>query len=100
MGDISKRKSEDFEKLKVFKAMVENETYMKIKCLRSNNVEGSTSNEFNDFCETHRIKRQFSAAKTPQKNYVIERKNTIVQEVSRTMINEAKLSDAYWRDAI
>ena len=41
--------------------MVENETYMKIKCLRAENGGYFTSNEFNEFCETCQIKRQFLA---------------------------------------
>ena len=61
-----KEKSEAFEKFKIFKAMVENETHVKIKCLRSDNGGDLTSNEFNEFCETHGIKRQFSVANTPQ----------------------------------
>ena len=51
MAGISQRKSEDFEKFKIFKAMVENETYMKIKCLRSDNGGDFTSKYFNEFCE-------------------------------------------------
>ena len=46
--------------------MVENESGMKIKCLRSDNGGEFTSNEFNEFFEGHGIKRKFSAAKTPQ----------------------------------
>lgn len=30
----------------------------------------------------------------------MERKNRIVQEATRTMLNEAKLPDIYWREAI
>ena len=58
--------------------MAENESGMKIKCLRSYNGGEFTSNEFNEFCEVHGIKRQFSAAKTPQQNGVVERKNITV----------------------
>ena len=61
-----KEKSKAFEKFKIFKAMVENETYMKIKCHRIDNAGAFTSNEFNEFCEIHGIKRNFSFAKTPQ----------------------------------
>ena len=61
-----KEKSKDFEKFKIFKAVVENETNQKIKCLRSHNGGKLTSNEFNEFFEVHGIKRQFSVAKTPQ----------------------------------
>ena len=83
-----------------FKALVENEANLKIKYLRSYNGGEFTSNEFNEFCETHGIKRQFSAAKTRQQNGVVERKNRIVQEAARTMLNEAKLPYGYWREAV
>ena len=79
-----KEKSEAFEKFKIFKAMVENEINQKIKCLRSGNGGEFTSNEFNDFCEIHGIKIQFSATKTPQQNLVVERKNRTIQEAART----------------
>jgi transposase InsO family protein len=51
-------------------------------------------------CEAHGIKRQYSAARTPQQNGVVERKNKHVQEIARTMLNEAKLSDSFWREAV
>ena len=54
-----KEKTEAFQKLKNFTAMAENESGMKIKCLRSYNGGEFTSNEFNEICETHGIKRQF-----------------------------------------
>ena len=95
-----KEKLEAFEKIKIFKAMVENETHVKIKCLRYDNGGEFTSNEFNEFCETHGIKRQFSAAKNPQHNDVVERKNRTVQEAVKTILNEEKLSDAYWKEAV
>ena len=54
--------------------MVENETHVKIKCLRSDNGGKFNSNEFIAFCETHGIKRQFSAAKTTQQNGLLKGK--------------------------
>ena len=82
-------------KIKVFKALVEDQSNRKIKYLISDNGGGFTSNEFNDFCEIHGIKRQFWATKTPQQNGVVERKNKIVQEAARAMLNETKLPDGY-----
>ena len=79
---------------------MENEIGEKLKCLRSENGGEFTSGEFNLFCKNHGIKRQFSATKTPQQNGVAERRNRIVQEATRTMLSEAKLSDGYWREAI
>ena len=92
-----KEKSESFEKFKIFKEMGENKPSMKIKCLRSDNGGEFTSKEFNAFCEGHGIKRQFSATKTPQQNGFVKRKNRTVQEATKTLLNEAKLSNSFWR---
>jgi len=54
-----KNKSEAFECFKIYKEMVENETTLKIKCLRLDNKGESTSKEFQDFHGEHGIKRQF-----------------------------------------
>jgi transposase InsO family protein len=61
-----KEKSEAFEKFKTYKFLIENETDLKIKCLRSDNGGEFTSKEFIQFCENHGIKRQFSSPRTPQ----------------------------------
>jgi transposase InsO family protein len=95
-----KEKSEALNKLKAFKTLVENEKENKIKSLRSDNGGEFTSKYFYLLCETHGIKRQFSTARTPQQNKIVERKNRTVQENSRTMLNEAKLSDGYWREVV
>ena len=87
-------------KFKSFKELVQNQTNHNIKCLRSDNGGKFTSNDFNEFCEKHGIERQLLATKTPQQNGVAKRKNRIVQETSRTMINEEKFPNVYWREAI
>ena len=52
-----KEEYEAFDKLKIFKNRVENESSIKIKCLRSNRGGEFTSREFNIFCEANGIKR-------------------------------------------
>eukprot|EP00253_Pinus_taeda_P025826 PITA_25826 len=74
---LLKHKYEAFEKFKAFKALVENESDHKIKCLRSDRGGEFTSDEFFDFCEQHGIKRQFSTARTPQQNGVVESMNKL-----------------------
>jgi transposase InsO family protein len=71
---------------------------LKIKCLRSENGGEITSDEFNEFYEDHGIRIHFSTTRTHQKNGVAQRKNKIVQEMARTVLNQAKLSDIFWRD--
>lgn len=60
MGYFLKEKTEAFEKFQIFKAKFETETGLKIKCLRSNHGGEFTSDEFNNFCEKHGIRGQFS----------------------------------------
>ena len=39
---------------------------------------------------------QFLAARAPQQNGVVERKNRTVEEMARTMLNDSNLSDVFW----
>ena len=61
-----KEKSEAFEKFKIFKNKVENESRVKIKTLRSERGGEFTSREFNIYYEDHGIKRQLSSPPTPE----------------------------------
>ena len=71
--------------------MVETETELKIKCLRSYNGGEFISNEFMDFCGKHGMKRQFSVARTPQQNGVVKRKNITITRMPITMLKDLKL---------
>ena len=52
-----KEKSEAFDKFKIMKNKIENESRMKIKCLRSDRGGEFASRDFNTFCEENGIKR-------------------------------------------
>jgi hypothetical protein len=80
--------------------MVENEMDSRIKCLRSDNGGEFTSKEFMDYCSSHGIKRQFSVARTPQQNRVVERKNKTIQEMARTMLMDSKLTNIFWTQEV
>ena len=56
-----KEKSKAFEKFKIFKNKVENESRVKIKSLRSDRGGEFNSREFNIYCEEHGIRRQLSS---------------------------------------
>lgn len=68
-------KLEVLEKFKIFNDKVENEVERRIKCLRSDRGGEFTSDEFNNYCEKHGIRRQLSVPRTPQQNGVVERMN-------------------------
>jgi len=63
---LLKHKYEAFEKFKAFKALVENDSDHKIKCLKSDRGGEFTSDEFFDLFEEHGIKMQFSTVRTQQ----------------------------------
>ena len=62
--DFLKNKPEAFGKFKI--SLVENETNLKIKCLRSYNGGEFTLIEFKNLCEQNGIKRQYCTTNTPQ----------------------------------
>ena len=68
----------------------------KIKCLILDKGGEFISKKFEEFCELHGIRRHLLATRTPQHNGVVERKNKIVQEMARTMLNKAK--EVYLRE--
>jgi hypothetical protein len=69
---------------------------LKIKFLRSDRGGEFTSDEFNNYCETHGIKRKFSISRTPQQNGVVERINKIVQEMAKAMLDESEVPKTFW----
>jgi hypothetical protein len=60
-----KEKYKSFEKFKAFKSLVENDTDLKIKCLRYDKGGTFTSYKFDEFYENHGIKRNVLATRNP-----------------------------------
>jgi len=72
---LLKHKFEAFEVFKRFKSLAENESGRSVKILRSDRGGEYNLIEFIQFCDSHGIKRQYTARYTPQQNGVAERKN-------------------------
>eukprot|EP00253_Pinus_taeda_P027919 PITA_27919 len=58
-----------------------------------------TSNEFFDFYEEHGIRREFSTARTPEQNGVVERMNRTVQQMAHAMLDESGTPATFWGEA-
>ena len=86
--EFLKEKSEAFEKFKIFKNRVENESGVEMKCLRSDRGGEFTYKEFNIYYEEHGIRRQLSSPHTPEKNGIIERRNKSIAKATRAMLFE------------
>ena len=71
--------------------MVEKQTWLSVKCLRTDRGGEFVSNEFNNFCQNNGIKRQMTTAYTPQQNGVVERKNRTVMNMVRSMLADKNM---------
>ena len=71
-----------------------------VRFLRSDNGTEFRNSIIEGFCKDEGIVQQFSAARTPQQNGVVERKNRALIEAARTMLHDAKLPTYFWAEAI
>ena len=55
---------------------------------------------FASFCSEKGLDHQFSSARVPQQNGVVERKNRTLVEMARTMLNEHATPRKFWGEAI
>lgn len=95
-----KAKSEAFESFKIFKAMVEKQSGLYVKALRTDRGGEFLSNEFITFCEEHGIRRELTAPYTPEQNGVAERKNRTVVEMARSMLKARGVPNRFWCEAV
>jgi hypothetical protein len=92
-------KGETFDMFKRFKSRVEKEVGKYICCLRTDRGGEFTSNSFNQFCEEHGIRRQLTAAYTPQQNGVAGRRNRTIMNMVRCLLTEKEMPKKFWPEA-
>nr|GFC78323.1 putative ribonuclease H-like domain-containing protein [Tanacetum cinerariifolium] len=71
-----------------------------VKVIRCDNGTEFKNREMNQFCKMKGILRQFSVARTPQQDGVVERRNRTLIEVARTMLADSKLPSTFWAEAV
>lgn len=95
-----KNKSDVYATSKNWKALVENETGLKVKCLRSDNGGEYTDSGFKEYCAVNGIKMERTIPGTPQQNGIAERMNRTINERARSMRLHAGLPKMFWADAV
>ncbi|GKV53845.1 hypothetical protein SLEP1_g60358, partial [Rubroshorea leprosula] len=93
-------KSQVFKYFQHYHAMVERETGLKLKCLRTDNGGEYTSKEFRDYCSNHGMRHEKTVPGTPQHNGVAERMNRTIVEKVRCMLRMATLPKPFWGKAV
>ena len=81
--------------MKIFKALVENQTGCKLTCIISYRGGEFTDTDSAELCNECGIKKQFIIASTPQQNGGAERKNRSVQQIARAMMQESNIPQTY-----
>jgi hypothetical protein len=80
--------------------MAQNEFRLRIKKIISDNGTEFKNSQIEGFFEEEGIKHEFSSPYTPQQNGVVERKNITLLDMARTMLDEYKIPDQFWAEAI
>jgi transposase InsO family protein len=86
--------------LKKFAKRAQNEFDTKINKVRSDNSTKFKNTNIEKFLDKEGIGHEFSVPYTPQQNGIVERKNRTLIEAARTMLDEYKVSDQFWAEAI
>ena len=84
-------KDETFENFLVFLKKGEKRVGHSLICLRSDHGKEFENLSFFYFCNEHGVDHNFSAPRTPQQNGVVERKNRILEDMTRTMLTTSDL---------
>ncbi|KAD7116805.1 hypothetical protein E3N88_04073 [Mikania micrantha] len=95
-----KNKFEVFDVFKKWKAAVEMETNLKVKCLKSDNGGEYISTEFVNYCADRGIKMIKTVPRTSQQNGIAERMNRTINERARSMRLNAGLPKTFWANAV
>nr|GEY23619.1 hypothetical protein [Tanacetum cinerariifolium] len=94
-----KSKDETTPILKDFIRQAKNQFNHIVKTIRSDNRTAFNNKELIEFRGLKRIKREYSTARTPQQNRVVERKNMTFIEATRTMLADSFLPITFWAEA-
>jgi transposase InsO family protein len=68
--------------------------------VRSDNGTKFKNTLVEEFLDEEGIKHEFSTPYTSQQNGVVERKNRTLIDMARTMLDEYKMLDLFWCDAV
>lgn len=97
---LMKNKSDVFDRFKTWKNLIERQTGMTVKTLRTYNGLEFCNENMNQFFEFNCIRRHKTVPYTPQQNGIAERINRTLLERIRSMITPTGLSKRLWGEAV
>ncbi|GBE82734.1 hypothetical protein SCP_0411190 [Sparassis crispa] len=100
VANLMKMKDEALSHFKAFVERAEVETGQRANILRTDGGGEYESKEFEAYLKEKGIHHEKTNAYTPQENGVSERMNRTIEEMARSMLNDAGLPNTYWGDAV
>jgi len=79
--------------------MLEHQSGLKVKRLRSDNGSEFINSTMNKFCQWNSIIHKTTLPYLPQQNSIAKRAIAIIFKMVRYMLHSASLSLRYWREA-
>jgi transposase InsO family protein len=98
-GYLLKNENQTFKMFLEFKALVENQTGLKIKSLGSDNGGEFCNKTFDDFLAKNGIIHETTVPYSPQQNGVAERLNRTAIEKARPVLQGTGSGQRYWGEA-
>ncbi|GJT94238.1 retrovirus-related pol polyprotein from transposon TNT 1-94 [Tanacetum coccineum] len=96
-----KHKNEAFDHFEILRKMIQIQKGFPIISIHTyHGREFDNEVQFGAFCDANGITHNFLTPHTPQSNGVVERKNRILQEMARTMLNEQSIPQKFWCNVV
>ena len=99
VGHLLKSKEEVGGAVRDVIAMLEHQSGLKVKRLRSDNSLEFINSTMNKFCQRNGIIHETTLPYLPQQNGIAERAIAIIFKMVRCMLHSTSLSLKYWREA-
>jgi hypothetical protein len=95
-----RKKSDAFDAAQHLFKKIQVEQNCQIMRIRSDHGREFKNSKVEEFYLSYGIKQEFSSPITPQQNGVVERKNGVIQEMARVMIDSKNLAQHFWGEAV
>ena len=98
--EFLREKLEACDKMERLCKKLQNEKGVPIAKIRSDHGKEFENVKFEAFCNELGIKKEFSTPKTPQQNGMVERKNRVIQEITKVMLLNKNIPHKFWAKAV
>ena len=97
---LLRSKSDAPEHVETLCTRLQNEKGLKIDQIRSDRGKEFENSYMQSFCTRSGISQEFSPPIIPQQNGVVERKNSVIQEMARAILHNKEVARNLWGEAV